>query len=155
MKEEKMIDETSLKILRILQEKARVPNVEVARQMGMAPSAVLERIRKMERQGIIDGYEVRLNPDRFNRRQIAFIRVRMNPAESGAGETFASIPEIQEVHFITGEDCYLLKLRIADNEELGTILKEKIGQLPGVLSISTSTVLHTYKETTRLPLATF
>ena len=58
-----MLDEISLNILKILQEKARIPNIEVARQVEMAPSAVLERIRKMERQGIIDGYEVRLNPD--------------------------------------------------------------------------------------------
>ena len=57
-----MIDEISLKIIKILQNKARIPNVEVAREVGMAPSAVLERIRKMEKQGFIDGYEVRLNP---------------------------------------------------------------------------------------------
>jgi DNA-binding Lrp family transcriptional regulator len=68
-----MLDEISLKILKILQEKARIPNIDVARQVEMAPSAVLERIRKMERQGIIDGYEVRLNPEQFDRRQIAFI----------------------------------------------------------------------------------
>ena len=60
-----MIDEISLKIIKILQNKARIPNVEVARQVGMAPSAVLERIRKLEKQGFIDGYEVRLNPRRF------------------------------------------------------------------------------------------
>ena len=55
-----MIDEISLNILNILLEKARIPNVEVARQVGMAPSAVLERIRKLEKQGIIDGYEVQI-----------------------------------------------------------------------------------------------
>ena len=60
-----MLDSISLEILNILQEKARIPNIEVSRQVGLAPSAVLERIRKMERQGIIDGYEVRLNPERF------------------------------------------------------------------------------------------
>ncbi|NLX19428.1 MAG: winged helix-turn-helix transcriptional regulator, partial [Desulfobulbus sp.] len=70
-----MLDEISLKILKILQEKARIPNIEVARQVQMAPSAVLERIRKMERHGIIEGYEVRLNPEQFNRSQVAFVRV--------------------------------------------------------------------------------
>ena len=60
-----MIDDISLEILKILQEKARIPNVEVARQVGMAPSAVLERIRKLEKQRIIEGYEVRLNPKIF------------------------------------------------------------------------------------------
>ena len=56
------IDEIDHRILEILQEKARVPNAEVARQVGMAPSAVLERIRKLEERGFIEGYEVRLNP---------------------------------------------------------------------------------------------
>jgi Lrp/AsnC family leucine-responsive transcriptional regulator len=62
-----MIDDVSLRILKILQKKARIPNVEVARQVGMVPSAVLERIRKLEKLGFIDGYEVRLNPERFGK----------------------------------------------------------------------------------------
>ena len=62
-----MIDVISLKILKILQKKARIPNAEVARQVGLAPSAVLERIRKLEHLGIIKGYEVRINPEYFDR----------------------------------------------------------------------------------------
>jgi len=69
----RMIDEISLQIIRILQKKARIPNVEVARKVGMAPSAVLERIRKLEKLGIIDGYEVRLNPAHFGREMVAFV----------------------------------------------------------------------------------
>ena len=148
-----MIDEISLKILKILQEKARIPNVEVARQMEMAPSAVLERIRKMERQGIIDGYEVRLNPDRFNRRQVAFIQVQVSAGAICAGEAFAAIPEVQEVHYVAGDDSYLLKLRVADTEELGVILRDKINLVDGVTATRTATVLHTYKETATLPLS--
>ncbi|MCP4719899.1 MAG: winged helix-turn-helix transcriptional regulator, partial [Desulfobacteraceae bacterium] len=60
------MDKTDLQILQILQKKARIPNVEVARTIGMAPSAVLERIKKLEARGIIEGYEVRLNPEMFN-----------------------------------------------------------------------------------------
>ena len=98
-----MIDETSLEILKILQDKARIPNVEVSRQIGLAPSAVLERIRKMEKSGIIDGYEVRLNPERFAKGQISFIHITTrlqghNP--EAIGDRLAAIPEIQEVHFI-------------------------------------------------------
>ena len=67
-----MIDETNLNILKILQEKGRIPNVDVARQVGLAPSAVLERIRKLEKHKIIGGYEVRLNPKFFARGLVAF-----------------------------------------------------------------------------------
>lgn len=148
-----MIDEISLEILKILQEKARIPNVEVSRQVGLAPSAVLERIRKMEKQGIIDGYEVRLNPERFNRAQVAFITVTTTARDCRkVGEKLAEIPEIQEVHLVAGADGFLVKIRTGDTPELGELLCEKILSIPGVLSTRTSTVLATVKETSRIPI---
>ncbi len=149
-----MLDDISLKILKILQEKARIPNVEVARQVEMAPSAVLERIRKMERQGIIDGYEVRLNPAQFDRRQIAFIEIKTQSVgdRPETGKALADIPEIQEVHYVAGKDCYLVKLRVADTAELAAIIREKIANIKEVVSTRTTTVLQTYKETARIPI---
>lgn len=148
-----MIDETSLHILNILQEKARIPNVEVARQVGMAPSAVLERIRKMERRGIIDGYEVRLNPRRFHRGLIAFVLVTVQRGEAAAvGRLLADLPDAQEVHFIAGEDGYLVKVRVADTAALGAFVTETLAALPGILSTRTMTVLGTIKETARIPI---
>lgn len=149
-----MIDEISFKILKILQEKARIPNVEVARQVGMAPSAVLERIRKLEKQGIIDGYEVRLNPTRFSRSLVAFVRVSANKNAAGAslGNALANIPEVQEVHYITGDDGYLVKVRTSDTSTLGQLVQDKIGKLSGVSSTQTSIVMSTYKETAKIPL---
>ena len=75
-----MLDEKSLEILNILQEKARIPNIDISRQVGLAPSAVLERIRKLEKQGFIDGYEVRLNPEKFGKSLVSFIKVFINYA---------------------------------------------------------------------------
>ena len=149
-----MIDETGLKILSILQDKARIPNVEVARQVGMAPSAVLERIRKLEKAGIIDGYEVRLNPEQFNRRLMAFVHVRTDrqPDLASVGESLSAVPEVQEVHFIAGEDGYLVKVRVADTGELQDLLEKKILSLPAVRSIRTNIVMTTLKETYRIPL---
>jgi Lrp/AsnC family leucine-responsive transcriptional regulator len=149
-----MLDEISLKILNILQEKARIPNVEVARRVEMAPSAVLERIRKLERQGFIDGYEVRLNPERFDRRQIAFVEVqtRLVGDHPQIGQALTNIPEVQEVHYVAGLDGYLVKLRVADTVELGAIIREKIAVITEVVSTRTTTVLHTYKETARIPI---
>ena len=149
-----MLDSISLEILNILQEKARIPNIEVSRQVGLAPSAVLERIRKMEKQGIIDGYEVRLNPERFQSAQVAFVHVRTNAALSDqVGIALSLIPEIQEVHFVSGSDCYLIKIRSADTTTLGQLLQEKITTINGVLSTSTETVLSTIKETSKILIA--
>jgi Lrp/AsnC family leucine-responsive transcriptional regulator len=149
-----MLDTISLEILKILQEKARIPNVEVSRQVGLAPSAVLERIRKMEKQGIIDGYEVRLNPEQFNRSQVAFIHVETNAKEQkNVGEHLSRIPEIQEVHFVSGSDCYLIKVRCSDTTSLGQLLHEKISAINGVISTKTETVLSTIKETNQIPIS--
>ena len=148
-----MLDTIGLEILNILQKKARIPNIEVSRQVGLAPSAVLERIRKMEKQGIIDGYEVRLNPERFNRSQVAFVHIKTNPAMCDqVGNQLSLIPEVQEVHFVSGNDCYLIKVRSADTTTLGQLLQEKITTIEGVLSTSTETVLTTVKETSKIPL---
>ena len=149
-----MIDDISYKILKILQRKARIPNVEVARQVNMAPSAVLERIRKLESQGYIDGYEVRLNPHRFNRSMVVFVMVeaRKTADRSSIGRALAGIPAIQEIHFIAGPDRFLLKLRVSGVEELNRLLQEDIGQMKGLESTSSHIVLSTVKETANIPI---
>ncbi len=150
-----MIDKTSLNILKILQEKARIPNIEISRLIGLAPSAVLERIRKLENQGYIDGYEVRLNPKRFNRIQVAYIFVKVQGTHNNlkaVADALSAIADVQEVHFVAGEDCILVKMRVSDSHELGNILQDKILAIPGVVSTRTMPVLETFKETSRIPI---
>lgn len=149
-----MIDEVSLQILKILQQKARIPNIEVARQVNKAPSAVLERIRKLEKQGIIDGYEVILNPKRFRRSLVAFIHAYIGESSktSDVGKALAKIPEIQEVHFITGKDCFLIKARVGDTVELENILTKKVSTIKQITKTETSIALSTLKETSQIPL---
>jgi Lrp/AsnC family leucine-responsive transcriptional regulator len=149
-----MIDEVSLKILKILQKKARIPNVEVARQVGMAPSAVLERIRKLEKQGFIDGYEVRLNPKRFAKSLVAFTTVKLKKLaeEVNVGERLSRIPEVQEVHYVAGQDAFLVKVRTADTASLSRLTRDKIASIAAVQSTQTTIALSTYKETARIQI---
>ena len=149
-----MLDEKSLQILKILQDKARIPNVEVARQVGLAPSAVLERIRKLEKQGFIDGYEVRLNPWRFRRSLVGFIHVAVAASTDHEALTnaMAAMDEVQEVHYVAGQDGYLLKVRVAGQQELDALIRRRIGAMPGVLGTTTSIVTSTTKETARIPI---
>ena len=149
-----MIDDTSLHILKILQEKARISNVEVARQVGLAPSAVLERIKKLEKQGIIDGYEVRLSPEQFQRKLVAFIFVyaKENEDLQGTGNALAKINDIQEVHFITGEDCFLVKARVKDTADLDMLIRTRIAIIGKGCTTRTLISLNTHKETSRIPL---
>jgi Lrp/AsnC family leucine-responsive transcriptional regulator len=147
------IDEIDHQILQILQKKARIPNAEVARQVGMAPSAVLERIRKLEERNFIEGYEVRLNPFEFDQGLTAFVQVRSLPQANGRlAAQLSDVTGVQEVHQVAGEDGYLLKLRVADNAELGLILRDELMMLNGVESTKTSIVLNTIKETRKIDL---
>src|SRR5436305_4292869 len=149
-----MIDEIDRQILNVLQENARTSDAEIARQIGMAPSAVLERIRKLETRGVIQGYEVRIAPEALGLNLLAYVFVRSDeqPGEPGAGELLAQIPEVQEVHHLAGEDCYVAKVRVPDAKTLGRLLRERFRAIGSVRSTRSTIVLETLHETTRLPL---
>lgn len=149
-----MIDATDREILKILQQNARVSNAEIARQVGMAPSAILERIRKLEARGVIQGYEVRIDPAALGLNLLAYILVRTKDSggELLTGETLAQIEEVQEVHHIAGEDCFLVKARVRDARTLGRLLRERFASGGGISTTRTTIVLETLHETTRLPI---
>ncbi len=149
-----MIDATDREILTILQQNARVSNAEIARQIHMAPSAVLERIRKLESRGVIMGYEVRIDPEALGLNLLAYIFVRTRDigGELSTGEMLAQIDEVQEVHHLAGEDCFLVKARVRDARSLGRLLRERFAASANLTSTRTTIVLETLHETTRLPL---
>jgi Lrp/AsnC family leucine-responsive transcriptional regulator len=143
-----MLDDRDRTILTLLQADARASNAELGRRLGLAPSAILERIRKLERRGVIRGYSARLDPRAVGCHLLAFVFVQADerPGGTGLGDRLAGIPEVQEVHHVAGEDCYLVKVRCASPEDLGRLLKEQLGVLPGVLRTRTTVVLGTVKE---------
>ena len=104
--------------------------------------------------GLIDGYEVRLNPERFGKSQVAFINVRTSGKgeEHGLVETLAAIAQVQEIHYVAGRDSYLLKVRETDTKSLGRLVRERITPLKGVVSTRTTIVMNTFKETARIPI---
>lgn len=150
-----MIDETDRTLLRLLQDNARVSNAELARALDMAPSAILERVRKLEARGIVRGYAADLDPLTLGVGLLAFVFVRTEePVGSHSGGVeLGGIPEVLEVHHVAGEDCYLLKIRVADTAALGRLLRDRIGTIPQVRSTRTTIVLETLKESVRLPFA--
>ncbi len=148
-----MINETDKQILKIIQQDARITNVEIARQVGLAPSAVLERVRKLEERDVIRGYATEIDPRQVGFGLTVFVFVRTSECSSSeVEEALTAIPEVLEAHEVAGEDCILLKIRTKDTESLGKLLREKIKPVPNVLSTRTTVVLHTFKETTELPL---
>lgn len=148
------MDEIDLRIVESLQQNARISNAEIARQLGMAPSAILERIRKLEQRGIIRGYEARLNPRSLQLGLLAFIYVKSEEkvGEVSVGNALKALPEVIEVHHIAGEDCYLIKVRVESTEALGELIRQRFGSIPGVKSTRTTIVMNTLKETACLPV---
>ena len=149
-----MFDEIDIAILNIMQENAKTSNAEIARRIGMAPSGVLERIRKLEERGIIRGYAPQLNAKALGHGLLAFVFVKTDEmaGQHAIALKLSQLPEVQEVHHVAGEDCYVMKVRTADTEALGRLLREKIGGLAAVKSTRTTIVLETVKESTTLPI---
>lgn len=147
-----MINEIDKQILNIIQQDARITNAEIARQVGLAPSAVLERVKKLEERGVIQGFETKLDSAQLDFGLTAFVAVRTNDCCAETDKFLAEIPEVLEVHDVAGEDSYLLKVRVKNTEELARLLRERLKNVPNVASTKTTIVLQTIKETTALPL---
>jgi Lrp/AsnC family leucine-responsive transcriptional regulator len=148
-----MINDTDKQILNIIQNDARISNAEIARQVGLAPSAVLERMRKLEERGVIRGYSADLDWAQVDFGLTAFVAVRTHECCSETDKFLAQIPEVLEVHDVAGEDSYLLKVRVKNTEHLSRLLRERLKNVPNVAGTKTTVVLQTIKETTVLPIA--
>ena len=147
-----MIDAIDKLILQILQKDGRTSNADIARQVNLAPSAVLERIRKLEERGVIRGYSADIDPKALGFGLTSIIAVRTSECGEGVGEILAGVPEVQEVHEVAGDDCFYIKVLSKDAESLGLFLREKIKGIPNVVNTRTTVVLKTFKEGTIVPI---
>jgi Lrp/AsnC family leucine-responsive transcriptional regulator len=149
-----LLDSVDLQILEHLQKNGRTTQTDISKAIGLAPSGILERIRKLEAKGVIQGYTATVDPRVLDLRMLAFVAVRSDEvaADDRIANELAATPEVLEVHHVAGEDCYLVKVRARDAEHLGQLLRTRIGRIAGVRSTRTTIVLDTVKETSRLPI---
>lgn len=153
-----MLDERDAKILEILQKDGRTTNVELARAVELTPSATLERVRKLEERGLIKGYTAILDPHALGLGLVAFIFLKVDDQEDlvgraeGTAEGLAALPSVLELHHLAGEDCFLLKVRARDTDDLYRFLRDELGRFKAIRSTRTTIVLKTVKESTGLPL---
>lgn len=148
-----MINEIDKKILNILRENARISNADIARMMNMAPSAVLERVRKLENNGYVSGYETRLDYKKLGLKLTAFIELLTSESigSTDIGYKLAKLPFIQEIYSVSGDYCYLIKVRVADSDALAELLSQ-MGQIKGIKSSKTTLVLKPVKESSSIEL---
>ena len=155
MANNRTIDEIDRRILSLLQDNARISQSDIAKAVALAPSAVMERIRKLETRGIITGYVALVDPHVVDQRMLAFVAVRTSAVgdeEREVAARLAAIPEVLEVHYVAGDDCLLLKMRARDAEHVGHLLRNQVSAVPGVRSTRTTIVLGSMKESPRLPI---
>lgn len=143
-----MIDETDRKILDILLRDAATSNAEIARRVGLAPSAISERMKRLKAEGVIQGVEVRLDPKALGKPLLAFIFVTDAKPSQGfdTAAALAAVTGLEELHKIAGDDCYLLKLRASGTDELNTIIEQQINPVPSVTRVRTTIVLNSVAE---------
>ena len=147
-----LLDEVDLKILEQMQANARISNADLARELEMAPSAVLERVKKLEQKKVILQYNASINPLAVNQKLLAFIfiKVKDSGSDTKIAASMAKIPEVQEIHHVAGEDCFLVKVRTEDSASLMELMRNSLKNIPDVLSTKTTIVLETVKEQQQL-----
>lgn len=150
------LDQIDYQILRIMQNNARTNNADIARELGMAPSAILERVKKLEQKEVILQYNAKINPVALDQKLLSFIFIKTSDiiGEQGIAYLLAEIPEVQEVHDIAGDDGYLIKVRTNDAAGLVDLMRNTLGKIEGILSTRTTIVLETVKEEQKIVIPT-
>ena len=147
-----MIDATDRKILELLQVNGRMSNAEMAEAVGLTVSSVHERVKKLERRGIITGYVAVVDPEKLGKPLLAFVRLTVashEAAREGIQKLCGNEIDILECHNVAGEDCFILKVRAAGPKHLEKLISAIRGSADAGRSV-TNIVLSTYKESSRV-----
>ena len=148
------LDKIDLRILRVLQADGRISNLKLAEAVHLSPTAVLERVKRLTREGYILGYEARLNPARLGAGLLVFIEVLLDRTVHDVMDNFKAAvqarPEILEAHLVAGGFDYLLKTRVADMAAYRAFIGSVIWTLPGVRETRTYVVMEEVKNSTLL-----
>jgi Lrp/AsnC family transcriptional regulator, leucine-responsive regulatory protein len=150
------IDKTDLKILKILQEDGRITNLQLSNQVGLSPAPTLERVRKLEKQGIIDSYHANVNADKMGMGIMAIIQVSLLRQIDNALQNFKrqimEIDEVVECLQVTGTFDYQLKVVVKDISAFDALISERLSKVEEIGQMQTYVVLSTLKKSNVLPL---
>jgi Lrp/AsnC family transcriptional regulator, leucine-responsive regulatory protein len=149
------LDDIDVRILTLLQQDGRMKRNRIAEEVGLSLPAVSERMRKLEESGLLTGIHAQVDARQLGFDITAFIRVTIVGSEFYEAfiEHATALPEVQELHSITGDGSHLLKVRLQNTGALEQLLGE-VQRVPGVRGTQTSIVLSTLKESTFIPVET-
>ncbi len=151
------LDEIDRRILGVLQEDARIANVELAGRVGISASPCWRRVREMEETGVISRYVTLVDPATLDLRVSVFVQVTLEKQVEGALEVFEKAvqarPEVMECYLMTGDADYHLRVVVPDLTAYERFLMDHLTRVPGIANIRSSFALKQVKYTTALPLA--
>jgi len=151
------LDEVDVQLLALLQEDGRITNADLAKQVGLSAPSVLQRVRALEKSGLVKRYTALLDAERLGYKLTALTQISLSLHEAQPIERFrkavADIPEISECYHVTGEFDFLLKIVVKDMRHYEQVLREKITRIRGIGKISTSFVLGVPKYSTDVRLS--
>ncbi|MGL6161136.1 Lrp/AsnC ligand binding domain-containing protein [Microbulbifer sp.] len=143
-------------ILRVLQKNGRTSYAELARQVGLTATPCVERVKRLESDGVIQGYTALINPEFLDAALVVFVQIRLNRSAQDAFEEFrnavAALPEVQECYLVSGNFDYLIKARVADMNAYRKFYGETLLSLPEVLECTSYVVMEQVKETLEVPV---
>jgi DNA-binding Lrp family transcriptional regulator len=146
------LDDVDKKILRRLQEDARISFKEIAKEVGTSEATVFVRVKKLQKNGVIKGFRAILNPPSVGKHVTAFALVKAEPKSYPRMlAQLMNLEDICEIHDVTGAYYSILKMRTTNSEQLAEIL-DRIGEIEGVAGTETVIVLRTIKEETSVKL---
>lgn len=150
------LDAADIAILKVLQTEGRISNVELAQRVNLSPPATLARLKRLEKDGVIERFVAVLDRHRTGHDTLSFIQLTLSLHQhqqiNHILEQIVAMPEVLECHNVTGEYDYLLKVVLRNTQALEAFISQKLIPMPGIARLHTSLVLKEYKASMALDL---
>lgn len=150
------LDGIDHKLLRILQLNGKITNAQLSKDVGLSPAPTLERVKKLEKAGIIESYHAKIDHKKVGLGIITFVQVTLLGHKKNITEAFVDVirkvPEVVECHHVTGSCDFLLKIVTEDITTYQDIIMEKVNEIEVVANTQTMVVLSTFKDSKILPI---
>ncbi len=152
----KTIDRIDRNILVELQINARLSNVELSKRVGLSPTPCLERVKRLEKENYIKGYQAILNPEKLEAALLVLVEITLSKTSPDVFDDFSNavheLDVIQECHLVSGDFDFLLKTRVADMAAYRELLGDTLLRLPSVSESRTYVVMEEVKSTNYIPI---
>lgn len=150
------LDRIDRKILEILQRQGRIPMTDLAQQIGLSTSPCTERVRRMEREGVITGYHARIDPQAIGKTLLVFVEITLSSKSADVFDKVRTellhVPEVMECHLVSGGFDYLVKARLRAMSDYRRLLGDLLKKLPVTAESNSYVVMEEVKESLYLPL---